>query len=130
MTQLQANFSTEEMMTGEHNVTWADLTTALQTNLMRVAFVMQLLRGIWGKPITITSGFRSKKTNKDLYKKLNKPEKIGSYHLLGLAVDFTVEGMSPKQVQRYLDTVNWPGGMGYGATFTHIDLGPKRRWNY
>lgn len=130
MTQLQPNFSVAEMMTGEQYLKFGELSEYHRDNLRRVAFVLQVLRGIWGKRIIITSGYRSRKTNQEIYKELDIPEKTGSYHLLGLAVDIVVEGMSPKQVQRYLDTVNWPGGLGYGDTFTHIDLGPRRRWNY
>lgn len=49
-----------------------------------------------------------------------------SYHLRGLAVDFTVRNMSPQQVRKVLK--DWPGGLGAYKGFTHIDLGPYRRW--
>ena len=74
----------------------------------------------FGKPVTINSGCRCKEYNK----------KIGgaehSQHLLGKAADIVIKDVSPKEVQEYFNNIN--GGLGAYSTFTHIDVGQKRRW--
>lgn len=52
-------------------------------NLKRLAEVMERVRGILGKPIIITSGYRCSKLNKAVGGKPN------SKHVQGLACDFT-----------------------------------------
>ena len=66
-------------------------------NLLELIFyVLQPLREKLGKPMVITSGFRSVKVN----------ELVGgvdnSQHLYGQAVDFVVNGMTPKQVVEFV----------------------------
>lgn len=66
-------------------------------NLLELIFyVLQPLREKLGKPIIITSGFRSGKVN----------ELVGgvdnSQHLYGQAVDFVVNGMTPEQVVEFV----------------------------
>ncbi len=50
---------------------------------------LQMLRDLVNKPIIVTSGCRCKKYNKHIGGVNNSP------HLLGLAVDTQVEGMTP-----------------------------------
>ena len=66
-------------------------------NLLELIFyVLQPLREKLGKPMVITSGFRSPKVN----------ELVGgvdnSQHLYGQAADFVVNGMTPKQVVEFV----------------------------
>ena len=66
-------------------------------NLLKLIFyVLQPLRDKLGKPMIITSGFRSKKVN----------ELVGgvsnSGHLYGQACDFVVNGMTPAQVVEFV----------------------------
>lgn len=66
-------------------------------NLLELIFyVLQPLREKLGKPMVITSGFRSVKVN----------ELVGgvdnSQHLYGQAADFVVNGMTPKQVVEFV----------------------------
>ena len=66
-------------------------------NLLELIFyVLQPLRDKLGKPMIITSGFRSKKVN----------ELVGgvsnSQHLYGQAADFVVNGMTPAQVVEFV----------------------------
>ncbi len=66
-------------------------------NLLELIFyVLQPLRDKLGKPMIITSGFRSKKVN----------ELVGgvdpSQHLYGQACDFVVNGMTPAQVVEFV----------------------------
>lgn len=110
---------------------WADFMAlpeakrkAYYSNILQVAKYLQCLRSLIGKPINITSGWRSPRVN----------ELVGgvsdSRHLTGQAADFNIAGMTPKEVQRILDPW-WFGGLGYGDTFTHTDIRPtKTRFNY
>lgn len=62
-------------------------------NLLELIFyVLQPLREKLGKPMIITSGFRSSKVNQLVGGASN------SQHLYGQAADFVVNGMSPAQV--------------------------------
>ena len=69
---------------------------SLDNLLELVFFVLQPLRDKLGKPMIITSGFRSKKVN----------ELVGgvsnSQHLYGQACDFVVNGMTPAQVVEFI----------------------------
>lgn len=98
-----------------------DHANVAATYAQRVEWIRKFLGD---RPITVTSWWRDRDSN----------AKVGgrpaSRHLLGDGVDFTVVGLTPKQVQAMLDPV-WNGGLGYGKTFTHSDGRPTRaRFNY
>jgi hypothetical protein len=81
-------------------------------------------RTLGNRPIQITSGWRDTVTN----------QRVGgafaSRHLTGQAVDIVVSGLSAQDVQFRLKE-SWPGGLGYGKTFTHLDIrGYMARFNY
>lgn len=86
---------------------------------------LQKIRTHFGKPITITSGYRTTSHNK----------KVGgseySQHLYGMAADIQVEGVSPKNVAAYAEKLMpRTGGIGIYSTFVHIDVREtKSRWN-
>lgn len=64
-------------------------------NLQRVALVMEKVRAILGKPIFITSGFRSERVNQAVGGVWN------SAHRLGLACDFVCGDYgTPKQIAK------------------------------
>jgi uncharacterized protein YcbK (DUF882 family) len=129
--RLTANFSTEsDPMILHKGLSWAAVPEAHQRNLIAIVNRLQVLRDLLGKPITITSGYRTWAYHESLYKRLGVQRQApkSSKHLTGEALDFNVQGMTPQQVQKYLH--NWSGGLGFGKDFTHIDLGPKRRWDY
>lgn len=93
-------------------------------NIKALAVKLQAIRDKFGRPVFITSGWRSRRVN----------NAVGgasrSQHLVGKAADIVVSGMSPREVQRALDG-SWSGGLGYGRTFTHLDIRPWRaRFNY
>ena len=86
---------------------------------------LQQIRNYYGKPLIITSGFRCETHN------IKVGGKEFSQHLYGNAVDFIIEGISPKEIQKYCENLFKDGGIGYGKTFTHVDVRGKRaRWNY
>lgn len=92
-------------------------------NLKILALALERVREKLGKPILITSGYRTPAHN----------QKVGgsrrSFHLQGMAADIVVVGLSAQTVQAKLK--DWPGGLGYGSNFTHLDIRPyKARFNY
>lgn len=97
---------------------------AIVANIKALAPRLQEIRNHFGRPIIITSGWRSQRVNR-LVGGASR-----SQHLTGKAADIVVVGVSPREVQRYLDP-HWKGGLGYGRTFTHLDIRPWRaRFNY
>jgi len=85
--------------------------------------VLQKIRNHFGKPVTITSAYRTPTHNK----------KVGgtmySQHLYGRACDIKVQGIKPADVAKYAETLLDEGGIGIYNTFTHIDVrSTKSRW--
>ena len=88
--------------------------------------ILEDIREEFGQPITITSGCRCKNYNTQIDGAKN------SQHLYSKAADFTVKDVEPELIQQWLD-VNAPNnlGIGYGKTFTHLDVrDEKARWSY
>ena len=73
-----------------------------------------------GKPLQIVSGYRNQRTQT-------------CNHFKGRATDIRIEGVSPKQVRSFAETLD-RGGMGIGlyprSQFVHIDVRspPSYRW--
>ncbi|MEO1404359.1 MAG: D-Ala-D-Ala carboxypeptidase family metallohydrolase [Cyanobacteria bacterium J06635_1] len=125
----------EPIIEGGH-FSWAEATKNGQripadetvvNNIIKIAKVMEEVREFLGeKPITVNSWYRDPATNR----------RVGgasrSRHLVGDAVDFTVQGISPPEVNRRLEP--WwgdRGGIASASSFTHIDArGHKARWSY
>ena len=85
--------------------------------------VLQKIRNHFGKPVTITSAYRTPPHN----------SKSGgttySQHLYGKAADIKISGVTPKKVADYAETLLDNGGIGIYNTFTHIDVrSVKSRW--
>jgi uncharacterized protein YcbK (DUF882 family) len=85
-----------------------------------------------GRPITVTSGYRSPEYNKKLAKN-NENVAKNSLHMQGKAVDICVHGLSIRTVCSYANLVQQVfggGGLGYypKQNFVHIDTGPQRQW--
>ena len=89
-------------------------------NLYRVANRLQAVRDLLGRPIIISSGYRTLAHNKEVGGAEN------SLHINGMAADISVPGMTPKQLHDYLK--NWNGGLGLYKYHVHVDIGSKRRW--
>ena len=77
------------------------------------------------RPI-VNSGYRSSSKNR----------RVGgarlSYHIKCMAADIKVPGVSKYSLAKYLKSVSGVGGVGtYGCNnFVHVDVGPKRTWNW
>ena len=79
-------------------------------------FYLEKIRAHFGKPVRITSGYRSPAYN----------AKVGgvknSYHVKGMAADIVIDGVKSKEVAQYAETIGC-GGIGWyeARNFTHID---------
>lgn len=78
-----------------------------------------------GAMVTVLSGFRTRKTN-EMLRRL-RGAAPNSYHMRAQAIDFRIEGISPRQIARSVHALGL-GGTGLYPTFVHIDSGPRRRW--
>ncbi len=86
--------------------------------------ILQKIRTHFGKSVTITSAYRTPGKNKAV------GGTTYSQHLYGRAADIKVNGVSPKKVAAYAETLlKNKGGIGTYSTFTHIDTRTtKARW--
>jgi len=88
------------------------------TNLMRTALLLEQVRELLNKPITVNSAFRSKAVNDAV------GSKDTSQHRIGCAADIKVSGMSPKEVVQACIDANIPYDQiieEFGA-WTHISV--------
>ena len=86
--------------------------------------LLQNIRNHFNKPVHINSGFRTYSYNK----------KIGgarySQHQYGTAVDIYIDGITPKEIADYAETLMvGTGGIGIYNNFVHLDVRvEKSRW--
>lgn len=87
--------------------------------------ILQTIRNHYGKAVNINSAYRTPTYNK----------KVGgatySQHLYGTAADIRINGVKPKDLAAYIETLmpNY-GGIGIYPTFVHVDIRKtKSRWN-
>lgn len=114
---LTPNFKLQEFLTHSETVPVGEVLR----NLYCLANRLQAIRDLVGKPLLVTSGYRSPEHN------LKVGGAFDSYHIQGMAADIQIQGMSPRQVQAYL--TGWSGGLGCYPTHTHVDIRPyKARW--
>ncbi len=87
--------------------------------------ILQKIRSHFGRAVTITSAYRTPTRNKAV------GGTTYSQHLYGMAADIKINGISPKKVAEYAETLlPKKGGIGIYDTFTHIDVrATKSRWN-
>lgn len=87
--------------------------------------VLQEIRTHFGKPVTITSAYRTPGKNKAV------GGQTYSQHLYGKAADIKVKDIAPKKVAAYAEKLMPKnGGIGIYNTFVHVDVrSTKSRWN-
>lgn len=92
-------------------------------NVRALMAELEKIRGVWGRPIVINSGYRTKTYNQQC------GGAKASQHLTANAVDFNVQGVAPSTVYAKLDAMYPDQGLGKYADFTHLDLrGYRARW--
>ena len=116
--------------------TWGEFTKNLSRipqnqrmidNLVWLADYLEDVRSLFGNAsIVINSGYRPPAINRAVGGASN------SQHLYGAAADIVVSGCRPHDVYKRLNSWHGSkGGLGDGASFTHIDLrGYRARFNY
>ncbi len=97
--------------------------TCLQPSLVRT---LKSLEAHFGKPVVVTSGYRSPEHNKRVRGARN------SYHMRCAAADVQVVGVDKHRVANYLRALPGRGGVGTYCSHhsVHVDTGPRRDWNW
>ncbi len=95
---------------------------------IRVLDVLCDIKNILGtnKEVQIISGYRSFAYNEFLRRQGRKVSK-NSLHLQGLAIDFSLEGVSNNELFSIAKSFS-AGGVGKYPEFVHIDVGRLRYW--
>ena len=86
--------------------------------------ILQKVRNHFGASVIINSAYRTEAHNKKVGGSAN------SQHKYGMAADIRINGVSPKTIATYLNTL-MPnsGGIGVYTSFVHIDVrAQKSRW--
>ena len=95
MTQLSPHFTLEEL-TASNKAKALKIdntpTPEILENLKALALALELARSVIGKPLKISSAYRCPALNKAVG---GSPT---SAHTLGYAADFTVDGITPRQI--------------------------------
>ena len=94
-------------------------------NIQKLMDVLEIIRAEYGKPIRITSGYRSQKYNDNLPQNKNKRKPTKSMHILCGGCD--IKGVDGKVkeiglIAKRLQDEGTIGGLGLGLYFVHIDL--------
>jgi len=122
--KLSRNFALSEFASADGKEPNGDVLK----NLTELARQLEVLRSHIKLPIMVTSGYRSKEHNTKIGGALN------SYHVLGMAADIKVKGMTPVQVAHAIELLikdgkMKEGGVGIYRTWVHYDnRGTKARW--
>lgn len=125
--QLSEHFTTEEL-TASQIATRRRLDNQPPPfelgNLRRIAALLEEIRALVGKPVTVSSGYRSAALNAAVGGARN------SMHVLGLAADINVPGMAPRALAELIrDSGIEFDQLIYEGTWVHIGLqaGTPRR---
>ena len=123
--RLTENFSLPEFASKDG----AAFPEDVKTNLAELAENLQVLRDHFGRPVTVTSGYRSPAHN----------VRIGgasdSFHVRGMAADLQIAGVAPRVVYNAIELLiksgkMKEGGLGLYSGWVHYDIrGRKIRWD-
>lgn len=87
--------------------------------------LLQKIRNHFGKAVIINSAYRTEAHNKSI------GGATYSQHKYGLAADIHINGVTPKEIAVYVETLMpSSGGIGIYKSFVHVDVRRvKSRWN-
>lgn len=87
--------------------------------------LLQKIRDHFGKVVIINSAYRTEAHNKAI------GGATYSQHKYGLAADIHINGVTPKEIAAYVETLlPSSGGIGIYKSFVHVDVRRvKSRWN-
>lgn len=87
--------------------------------------LLQKIRDRFGKAVIINSAYRTEAHNKAI------GGATYSQHKYGLAADIHINGVTPKEIAAYVETLlPSSGGIGIYKSFCHVDVRRvKSRWN-
>ena len=87
--------------------------------------LLQKIRDHFGKAVIINSAYRTEAHNKSI------GGATYSQHKYGLAADIHINGVTPKEIADYVETLMpSSGGIGIYKSFVHVDVRQvKSRWN-
>lgn len=87
--------------------------------------LLQKIRDHFGKAVIINSAYRTETHNKSI------GGATYSQHKYGLAADIHINGVTPKEIAAYIETLlPSSGGIGIYKNFCHVDVRRvKSRWN-
>ena len=93
-----------------------------------LAAYLQKIRDHFGKPVTISSGYRCEKHNKSV------GGATGSYHTNGMAADIVVRDVAPAEVAKYAESIGIKGIGLYETNkdgyFVHVDTRDTKSFWY
>ena len=115
--KLSKNFTVKE-------VACSDGTDTVFISLALVN-LLQKIRNHFGKAVIINSAYRTEAHNKSI------GGATYSQHKYGLAADIHIDGVTPKEIAAYVETLMpSSGGIGIYKSFVHVDVRQvKSRWN-
>ena len=116
------HFSLAELTHTDHRSLDNTPNAAELANLKRLAEFLEIVKTtLGGKPVMISSAFRSKAVNDAV------GSRDTSSHRLGLAADFRVPGMAPDAVVRALLKLPYDQIIREFDAWTHISIADKPR---
>lgn len=122
--KLTENFSLPEFASKDGSA----FPEQVKENLKILSEQLEILRAHFGKPIQVTSGYRSSSHN------LRIGGAKDSYHVRGMAADIKIKGIDPKIVFNAIELLikcgkMKEGGIGLYSSWVHYDFrGKKIRW--
>ena len=120
--KLTANFSLAELTRTSQNRPNAPADAEVQNLIALAANVLQPLRDALGKPVRITSGYRSEAVNRAV------GGSATSQHRLGQAADIQVDGMAPAALAKAIVALALPyDQLIQEPTWVHVSYGPRNR---
>lgn len=101
---------------------------SIDPNLFMKLTRIQAKLGLRNSEIQVLSGYRTAETNAKMRRR-SRGVASNSYHILGKAVDFNIQGVPLARIKAAAESLS-NGGVGYypRSNFVHVDTGPVRTW--